>query len=160
MDAAILSALIGAAVAAISALFVNRYRSDRDFQHRFDEHRLTIYREFTRDISTVLWQNSEVDVEAARAKAWVHYEGIVLTSTEPVVVACIQLRKTLTTHVEFMSTIKDKASEEFSAIQGRSISSVYQALETFHIAARKEMGLSALNFSLINAEIRRLYETY
>ena len=160
MDAAILSALIGAAVAAISALFVNRCRSDRDFQHRFDEHRFTIYREFTRDISIVLWQKEQADVEAARARAWVHYESIVLTSSEAVVMACIQVRKSLSSHVELLSTFSNDPDPDAQAKRENSGNEVYRALEKFHIAARKEMELPALNFELINQEIRRHYGSY
>lgn len=160
MDAAILSALIAAAVAAVSALFVNRYRSDRDFRHRFDEHRFSIYREFTRDISTVLWHKEQVDVEAARARAWVHYESIVLTSSEAVVMACIQVRKSLSDHVELLSTFSDDDDPNTRAKRENSGNEVYRALEKFHIAARKEMELPALNFGLINEEIRRHYGNY
>jgi hypothetical protein len=160
MDAAILSALIAAAVAAVSALFVNRYRSDRDFRHRFDEHRFTIYSEFARDVSAVLWQNTAANAEMARAKAWVHYESIVLTSSEAVVMACIQVRKALTNHVELLSTFNDETDPDAKTKRESSTNDVYRTLEKFHIAARKEMDLPSLNFGLINEEIRRHYRNY
>ena len=102
----------------------------------------------------------QADVEAARARAWVHYESIVLTSSEAVVMACIQVRKSLSNHVELLSTLSNDPDPNAQAKRENSGNEVYRALEKFHIAARKEMELPALNFELINEEIRRHYATY
>lgn len=147
------------------------FKSRREKRHRFDEHRLNAYSAFAKGIADILWAPDSDEAEKRRAKAWISYEDISLTSSAEVVAAAVRVRHAVSTWVDRMrdaeseglvfkpiSQIDSEDAEKLRAFHGTHTNSVYKELSEFHHLARRDMGLPSIDSERVEEEIRRYYD--
>ena len=164
--------IITALVVPLFTFLNDIFQGKREKLYRFHEHRLQIYADFARDTADVVWATSFDECERLRRKAWTHIELIMLSSSEEVVIAGIQVRAALQRFSDLLAQLEERESEVSfkprhstfgqtsedvrptpSAIHDAS-NEVYRFLIEFHKIARKDIGLAPLP-DILNIEIRR-----
>ena len=151
--------------------FSKFFESRREKRYRFDEHRLAAYSQFATSIAEVLWASSANDADARRARAWIQFEKIALTSSAEVVKGAVTLRHTVQVWVDRLRELEstgisfghdcryDSSTAEIIKEFHRDFTnSVYHKLNEFHEAARLDMGLPKLNFESVIETIRKYYD--
>ena len=165
--------IITALVVPLFTFLNDIFQGKREKLYRFHEHRLQIYADFARDTADVVWATSFDECERLRRKAWTHIELIMLSSSEEVVIAGIQVRAALQRFSDLLSQLEEPESEVSfkprhptfgqtsenirptpDAIRDGS-NDVYRFLLEFHKIARKDIGLPPLTDNLLIIEIRR-----
>jgi hypothetical protein len=147
------------------------FKSRREKRHRFDEHRLGAYSAFARSIAEILWSPDSAEAANRRAKAWVFFEDISLTSSAEVVASAVRVRYAASSWVDQMKIAESEGvvfqpvsqnnSESYTRVKAfhtAHTNSVYRELSEFHRLARSNMGLPSLNSQIVEDEIRKYYD--